>query len=437
MRIGIQTWGSHGDVRPLMALAGGLRAAGHEVTLLVTNVYRADYDAVAAELGVALRYVASPVITDADEIERIGETVFREANPLRQARAIISEVFLPAADEMFDAARALCRDSDLVVGHFFHYPVRIAAEIEGRPYASVTLVHSIIPTRSYPPAGMPDLGRLGNRLSWRLARYLFNRHLKPFADGLRVRNGLKPARDLVDDVWASSDLNLIAVSEVFCRRQDDWSANHRVCGHFNLPSMPGHDRELTPEIEQFLGDGAPPVYVTFGSATPWRGGALDRHIALLSDAAQAAQCRMIVQLPAVPEAMRKTPSSIQFVTAMPHARIFPRCAAVVHHGGAGTTHAATLAGVPSIVVAHSEEQRFWGAELKRIGAAPAPLLWRSLTARALAGRISQVLRSPAMTAGAQAAAATMRTEDGVGTAVALIEQTFGTRADGHGVSAAR
>ncbi len=437
MRIGIQTWGSHGDIRPFMALAGGLRAAGHEVTLLVTSVFRADYDAVAAELEIDLRYVASPVISDLDEAEGIGEKVFREANPLRQARAITSEVFFPAADEMFDAAQALCQDSDLVVGHFFHYPLRIAAEIAARPYASVALVHSIISSRSYPPAGLPDLGRLGNRLSWRLARYLFNRYLKPFADDLRVRNGLAPARDLLDDVWTSPDLNLIAVSAVFCRRRDDWGENHQVCGHFGMPRMSGHDHELTPDLERFLDHGTPPVFATFGSATPWRGDALDRHIELLADAARAAQCRMIVQLPTMPDAARKTPSSIHFVTALPHARVFPRCAAVVHHGGAGTTHAATLAGVPSVVVAHTEEQRFWCNQLRRIGVAPAPLLWRSLTAPALARRLSQVLGSPSMKDRVQAAAAIMRAEDGVGTAVALIARTFGQQMAGHDASAER
>lgn len=431
MRIGIQTWGSHGDVRPLMALAGGLRAAGHEVRLVVTAVYRADYDAVAAELALDLRYVASPVIADPDDLERIGERVFGEANPLRQARTIVSDIFVPAADEMFEAARTLCRDSDLVIGHFFHYPLRIAAEIAARPYASVMLVHSIIPSRHRPPAGLPDLGGLGNRLSWRLARYLFNRHLKPFADGLRVRNGLEPAGDLLDDVWTSPDLNLVAVSEVFCRRQDDWPRKHQVCGHFDMPHMPGHDRELTPDLERFLDRGAPPVYASFGSATPWRGDALQDHVRLLSDAAQAAQCRMIVQLPAGSETAVKASASIQLVNALPHMRVFPRCAAVVHHGGAGTSHAATLAGVPSVVVAHTDEQRFWGAELKRIGIAPAPLIRRSLTAAALAKRLSQVLRSPAMTDRAQAAAAMMRREDGVGKAVSLIAQTFEPRRTGH------
>lgn len=430
MRIGIQTWGSHGDIRPLMALAGGLRAAGHEVTLLVTSVYPADYDAVAAELSLDLRYVASPVVADADALKGIRQRVFGETNPLRQARAIISEVFAPAADQMFEAAQALCRDNDLVIGHFFHYPLRIAADIAARPFASVMLVHSAIPSRYDPPAGLPDLGGLGNRLSWRLVRYLLNRYLKPFADDLRVRNGLAPAGDLLDDVWTSPDLNLIAVSKVLCTQRDDWTDNHGVCGFFQLPEMAGHDGVPTPDLDRFLGAGAPPVFVGFGSATPLPGEALDDLVRLLSAAAEAARCRMIVQVPAMPDTGLEASSSIQFVTALPHARVFPRCAAVVHHGGAGTSHAATLAGVPSIVVAHTEEQRFWGIQLRRVGVAPTPLSARSLTAGALARRISQVLHSSTMKDRAQAVAEAMRDENGVATAVALIAATFGSRAEG-------
>lgn len=436
MRIGIQTWGSHGDIRPLMALAGGLRAAGHEVRLLVTNVYRADYDAAAAALDIDLRYVASPVVSDDDDLERIGETIFLETNPLRQARAIISEVFVPVVDQMFEAAQALCGDSDLVIGHHFHYPLRIAAEIAARPYASVMLVHSIIPSRHYPPSGLPNLGGTGNRLSWRLARYLLNKYLKPFADDLRARNGLEPARDFLDDVWTSPRLNLIAVSKVFCRPQDDWPEMSRVCGNFDMPFMTGHDREPPADLEQFLGQGAPPVYVSFGSATPWRGDPLKAHVRLLSEAAKAAQCRMIVQVPAGSETGLETSSRIKFATAVPHARVFPRCAAAVHHGGAGTSHAATSAGIPSVVVAHTDEQRFWGTELKRIGVGAAPLRRRSLSAAALAGRLSQVLRSPEMKALAQAAAATMRDEGGVGKAVALITETFKSPPERHNESGA-
>lgn len=98
----------------------------------------------------------------------------------------------------------------------------------------------------------------------------------------------------------------------------------------------------------------------------------------------------------------------------------PRCRAVVHHGGAGTTQTATLAGKPSVVVANISEQEHWARELRRLGVAGKLARRRSVTAAGLARRIGQVLASPEMTVRAQVLADGMRAENGVREAVALI-----------------
>jgi len=104
-----------------------------------------------------------------------------------------------------------------------------------------------------------------------------------------------------------------------------------------------------------------------------------------------------------------------------HAAVFPKCAAVVHHGGAGTTHTALLSGVPSIIVPHVADQFFWADELARMGVSPAALPRRSLTADALALRVRTTLESGAMRRRAQDLSARIRAENGVEAAVTLIE----------------
>lgn len=116
--------------------------------------------------------------------------------------------------------------------------------------------------------------------------------------------------------------------------------------------------------------------------------------------------------------------NIFFINRAPHSRIFPFCSAVVHHGGAGTTHSALAAGCPSIVVAHVSDQMFWGNELTRLGVGPKILHRRSLTAEKLADRIRTTLNSRPMRQKAQALGQSMRKEDGVGLAVRLIEHRF-------------
>src|SRR6185436_12548919 len=79
---------------------------------------------------------------------------------------------------------------------------------------------------------------------------------------------------------------------------------------------------------------------------------------------------------------------------VPHAWLFDRVAAVVHHGGAGTTGAALRAGRPAVVVPQAVDQPFWARALHARGAAPPPLDARRLTAEALAGAITRALADP-------------------------------------------
>jgi sterol 3beta-glucosyltransferase/vancomycin aglycone glucosyltransferase len=143
--------------------------------------------------------------------------------------------------------------------------------------------------------------------------------------------------------------------------------------------------------------------------------------ALLVEAAWLAGCRAVVQsnwdemgtIPLHPDVFP--------VTRAPHDRVFPRCAAVVHHGGAGTTHAAVAAGRPAVVVEHASDQPLWGAVLHRRGLAPAVLHRRTLSAVKLARAVRKVLDTPAMARRARAVAVRMAGEDGVARAVSLIE----------------
>ena len=173
-------------------------------------------------------------------------------------------------------------------------------------------------------------------------------------------------------------------------------------------------------LKQYLTAGGPPVYITFGSMI-----ASDpnpREIThLLIKAVRLVGCRAIIQsnwdelaeLPEFPDIYR--------IISAPHEHIFPHCAVVIHHGGAGTTQAATIAGCPSIVVEHSSDQPLWGSILKRIGIAPNLLHRRSVTAKKLARTIRIVLDAPAMAEKAKVIGTIMQQEDGLARAIELIE----------------
>jgi len=420
MKIGIQTWGSEGDIRPFLALAAGLSKAGHAVTLVVTSIDDKDYGAIAEKYGFKLRLVASPVIKDLPAAESIGYNIVSEKHPFKQAALIMDEYFEPIVDEMYQASLDLCRDMDVVVNHFFYYPMSIAAETVGVKHVNVLLVHSFLFPHTQAPLGLPSLGAWLNPMWWKLVHYMINKAILKYPNRLRQKHNLAAINDVIDEAWVSRSLNLIAVSRAICLAQPDQN-QFSICGFFNLP-----DDAITWEMDlglkTFLQNGEAPVYITFGSFTPFT----DKHgsaaLQLFIDAVTQANCRAIIQANDITLPSMSMPDNIYFCQRLPHQQVFPHCAAVIHHGGAGTTQSATRAGAPSIIVAHIAEQEFWGMTLHQLGAAPAPLRRRSLTAKRLASRIKQVLSTPRMKMNTEKLAAQMQAEDGVQQAVNRISQ---------------
>ena len=419
MRIGIQTWGSRGDINPFLALAAGLQGAGHEVHLCATDVLDQDYSGIARESGFRLTKVATPVLPP-EEMDRIGLQCLNAPNPLEQAKIIINDLFEPKVPEMFEASLELCSTSDLVIRHFFLHPMQTAARKLDVPEITVSLVHNTIPSPAICPAGFPNLGQWSNRLAWWVVRSMLNRNLLPAVNAIRKRENLAPLEDLLRDAWVGRDLNLVAVSPTICERPYDWEDRHRVVGFFNLPDSEAG--ALPAELDEFLEAGDRPAFITLGSLTPRQMEHLLPLVRVFHEAIQLAGIRAIVQVPE--DALNHLPANdkIHHVSFLDHRLVFPRCALVVHHGGAGTTQSTLQAGVPSIVIPHVSDQFFWAAELRRLVVAPKPLPIKKLTAPRLAAHIQAVLSKPEMRSTAARLGQRMRNEDGVSEAVHLIGQ---------------
>ena len=168
MKIGIQTWGTEGDVRPFIALAGGLSAAGHDVILAVTTDKNKDFTLFSENLNFKIRRVGY-IDYDDERMKSINDRILKERNFLKQVHIIITHFFDPIAEDILSAAKLLSQENDLLIRHGLTYPLAVAAEQRNRPCVSMFPTAQAIPTKYSSPIITKSFGKLLNSLMWKFA----------------------------------------------------------------------------------------------------------------------------------------------------------------------------------------------------------------------------------------------------------------------------
>lgn len=424
MRVGLYTWGSEGDVRPFLALAHGLVRAGHDVRLGFVAIDGRDYTALARPLGVEARAVATEAIAKARASgDASDDALAGKGHPLTQIQTVLEHLLDPAVEAMWqDAARTL-EGCDVAVVHLLHHPAASLAMAARIPVVAVQPV-PVWPTRHLPPMGAPDLGPL-NLLTWWVTDHVGRRWFVPRVNRSRARAGV-PLETRMFPRPSPAALTLTCVSPTLVPRPADWDDTQRVPGFFEIPAA-RQGWSMPDELRAFLDAGEPPLLMGFGSMLAIPSDDTRYCVRVLIEAAERSGRRALVQAPweLLPDAP-SSPSVLRLGRA-PHALVLPHCAAFVHHGGAGTTHTASLAGKPSVVVPFLGDQFFWASRLRALGIAPAPVPRRSLDARGLAREIGALLGDPGASTRARAIGETMAREDGVATAVTWIEEVGARR----------
>ncbi|HVE86663.1 MAG TPA: nucleotide disphospho-sugar-binding domain-containing protein, partial [Myxococcales bacterium] len=273
----------------------------------------------------------------------------------------------------------------------------------------------LFPTRTMPPPGMPHLGPL-NLLIWRLVRGVLSRTMRASFSEVRSSFGLPPIRR-IEDALDRTVVDLVTVSPTLLPRPPDWRAKVHLTG-FLTPPPAGPPPPVSPDVEAFLAAGPPPLYVTFGSMSAAEAEP-QAVLSLVERATREAGHRALVQT-SIPSSGPGAGDILRIGPA-PHDQLFPRCRAIVHHGGAGTTQAALRAGRPSVIVAHVADQFMWGRQLRRLGVAPESLARHSLAPSRLARAIQAATASEPMRTRAEELGRSMAAEDGLRKAVQLCE----------------
>jgi UDP:flavonoid glycosyltransferase YjiC (YdhE family) len=200
----------------------------------------------------------------------------------------------------------------------------------------------------------------------------------------------------------------------------DWPQTVHVSGYLFLDTA--EYQNPSSELSVFIESGDPPIYIGFGSM----GGKNPERLAKISiEALKKSGCRGILATGwggLRPETVSK---DIFLLDAAPHSWLFPRMAAVVHHGGAGTTAEGLRAGVPSIIVPFLFDQSFWGARIRRMGVGPNPIPKKRLTVNRLAEAIRLATTDSGMRERARACGEAVIAENGLASAVSIVKRYLG------------
>ncbi|MER6013273.1 glycosyltransferase [Streptomyces bluensis] len=405
------TAGSRGDVAPYTGLGQGLARAGHDVTLVTHGRFEPLVE------GSGVRFHALPVDPRAELESERGRGLHRSATGAGKLVRVV-EMARRLAGQMADDVLAAARTSDVLLLSGALGPLgHTVAEGLSLPSMGVYL-QPLAPTREFAPplTGTRSWGPVLNRAAGRGVTLAVERVFAETVRDLRARLGLPRAG--LGTVRKARERRgwpvLHGFSPLVVSRPRDWRAGLDVVGYW----WP-YDREdqLPQELRDFLSAGPPPVFVGLGSATVPDAERLSGRVVR---ALRAAGLRGVIQRGW--GELRGDGDDMLTIGEVPHSLLFPHMAAVVHHGGAGTTAAGLRAGVPAVPVPVQFDEGFWAARLVTLGVAPRAVPLRGLTSGALAAALREATADSSYGRRARSLAEHLRGEDAVAPVLAAVRR---------------
>ena len=414
MHITIIAVGSHGDVQPCIALGLGLKRAGYQVRIAAHGVFSdfvESYDLEFASIAGNPRELMD---------QQPGQTWLQSGdNPVAFVRGLkkltTRDTIKKGQADILEA----CRGTHAVIYSMFGAAGYHVAEMLGVP-SMFALLQPFSRTREFPTITLPgwSLGGNGNwlthligeQLIWQMVRVPYNRWRREVL-------GLKPMpfRGPFDLLYQNREPYLYGFSQHVVPRPCDWPDWHVITGYWFLDNP--IDWAPPPSLIDFLSQNPKPICIGFGSMS---GRIAWRLAAPVIEAVRLSNQRAVLLGGWASLHEGDLPDHIYAIESAPHDWLFPHMAAVVHHGGAGTTAAGLRAGVPAVVVPFFADQPYWGWRIHSLGVGPKPILQKKLTAQSLANAITQAVTDKDMQHRAALLGEKIRAEDGIARAVEIV-----------------
>jgi len=405
MKFIVATYGTEGDARPLAALCRGLMDAGHEARLLA--------DASTLGSAKALGVPTTPLAGDIRGALRADRAVAGVIAKRRGFNATVRALATIANENVECWLRTIIEAGDgcdaVVAAGLAAFAGLSAAEYLSAKGVGAGMI-PITPTAAFPSPFLPPkwVPRLLNRASHGFVNAMLWKAFRDKANTARAKFRLPPRKA----VWSEHPM-LYGVSPNLAPAPADWPASVRLCGQW-LARSPAW--KPPPALMNFLSAGGAPIYIGFGSMTDFDKA---RFLDALIEAMAGRRALFHPGWSSIdPKAL---PDNFLAIGDTPHHWLFPLTAAVIHHGGSGTSHSAARAGTPSIVIPFAGDQFFWAERLRLAGVAPAAVDGRRPKAEAFVPAFDFAAAAGVRNR-ARALGETMRAENGVADAVAALER---------------
>ncbi|MFN2148287.1 MAG: glycosyltransferase [Anaerolineales bacterium] len=414
MHLTIITIGTRGDVLPYLALGLGLQRAGYRVRIAAQGIYAGLIESHGFEFAPV---AGDPRATMESQSGQAWQQSGRNALALiKSMRAVFAGEDMTAS--LNDTLKA-CEGTQAILYAFFGTAGYHIARKLGVP-SIFTLLQPFSRSHEVPSLGFPDLplGRCYNGLTHRMTeQMLWQLGGRPINRWRQESLGLPalPASGPFAQVYREGEPHLYGFSRHVVPLPSDWPPSHRISGYWFLDPDP--DWEPPETLRDFLAQGPKPIAIGFGSMSGETARAITR---TALEAVRLAGTRAVLLGGWAAVHRESLPDGVLALDYVPHPWLFPRVAAVVHHGGAGTTAAGLRAGVPSVLVPFFGDQPYWGRRVRALGVGPRPVQARQLNPERLARAISDAIDSPEIASAAAALGERIRAEDGVARAVELV-----------------
>ncbi len=388
----------------MVALAQALLRRGHQAVIAAP----ANFEAWVT----SHRLPFVPLGTDMQEWMGRNER-YLSSNPLK-LRQGMANYFNEQLPVQFTALAAAAQGSDALVSAGIAFSAQSVAALLGIPHAVLAYSTAVLPARGHPPPTAPWYGLPGwvNALLWRLHNGVGDGIILPALNAGRARLGLAPVASSSEHLFGSTPFVLV-VDEGVLPPSQEWQGRYPYA-NFLFYDDP---RALDPELDTWLREGEPPLFVGFGSMA---GDAARKVGGMLTHALEPLGRRCLIGAGWGGLGGEALPKGWRVVQDAPHALLFPRTAAVVHHGGSGTTASALRAGVPQVILPLIFDQFHHARRLHEAGLAAKPTPMARITPSRLTSAVQEALALPE--GPRRQVAERLRASDGAGQVVSLLEE---------------